>query len=110
MASGAVPVMAMMMLISTNHSRLSSVRPVAEVLIDGGNEVLPMLPDCILELHQIATPPRERWRTIAQEGGALPDERGGQSIIGLDCCPISHGSLHVSRTRTLELACLRLVA
>src|SRR5262249_20804343 len=70
-------------------------RPVAEVRIDSSDEVLAMLPDCIFELHQVATPPRERWRTIAQEGGALPDERGGQSIIGLGC-PIGHGSLHTN--------------
>lgn len=49
----------------------------AEVRIDGSDEVLPMCPDRIFELYQIAASPREGGRTIAQEGGALPGKRGG---------------------------------
>jgi hypothetical protein len=48
----------------------------AEVRINGSDEVLPMRPDRIFELHQIAAPPRETGRTIPQEGGALPGKRG----------------------------------
>src|SRR5262245_18500081 len=31
-------------------------------------------------------------------GSAMPGERGGQSVIGLDWCLIGHGSPHVART------------
>jgi len=75
---------------------------VAEIRIDGGDEVLPMLVQGILELHQVAAPLRKRGRTVAQEGGALPDQGGGQCVISLRGRPGGHGSLLRIEGRSTE--------
>src|SRR5262249_8024390 len=36
--------------------------------------------------------------SLCFRGRAMPAERGGQSVIGLDWCLIGHGSPHVART------------
>lgn len=59
-------------------------RTVTEVGIDGGNKVLSMLPQAVLELHEVAAPLRGSWWTVAEECRALPLQNLGQSVTWLD--------------------------
>jgi len=60
------------------------------------------LPQDIFELHQVAAPLRKRGWAVAQEGGALPCQHCGQSVIALRCRPNGHSSLLAIRRRAIE--------
>src|ERR1700752_1076396 len=64
-----------------------------------------MLLQGILQLHQVAAPLRKRRRTVAQECGALPDQRGGQGVISLHCRPAATAASFESSVEE-QRACL----